>query len=293
MMQSPQYPQTRFAHTAIPAVAGVGLRSQHYRDAVDGRVKTGWLEVHGENYFGQGGAPLSYLEAVRNDYPLSLHGVGMSLGSVDELDSRHLRQLKELITRIEPALVSEHLAWNSFGGRYLNDLAPIPYTDAALTHLAARISRAQDFLGRQILLENPSSYLEYRFSNYSEAEFLNELGKRTGCGILLDVNNVYVSCQNHGWNALAYLRGINAALVAEMHLAGHGRNDAGERSILIDTHDRPVCEAVWQLYQSALRIIGSRPTLIEWDADLPSWQVLVDQAARADAYMRQNYEQAA
>lgn len=293
MAQSIQAPQMRVAKAAIPAKAGIGLRSRHYRDVLNDQPTVAWFEVHSENYFGKGGAPLSYLEAVRNDYPLSLHGVGMSLGSVDELDGRHLRQLKELITRIEPALVSEHLAWNSFGGRYLNDLVPIPYTDATLTHLAARISRVQDFLGRQILLENPSSYLEYRFSNYSEAEFLNELGKRTGCGILLDVNNVYVSCQNHGWNALAYLHGIDAARVAEMHLAGHSRNDAGERSILIDTHDRPVCEAVWQLYQSALRIIGSRPTLIEWDADLPSWQVLVDQAARADTYMRQNYEQAA
>jgi uncharacterized protein (UPF0276 family) len=293
MAQSNQAPHMRVAKAAIPAKAGIGLRSRHYRDVLNDQPVVAWFEVHSENYFGKGGAPLSYLEAVRNDYPLSLHGVGMSLGSVDELDSRHLRQLKELISRIEPALVSEHLAWNSFGGRYLNDLAPIPYTDAALTHLAARISRAQDFLGRQILLENPSSYLEYRFSSYSEAEFLNELSKRTGCGILLDVNNVYVSCQNHGWNALAYLYGIDAARVAEMHLAGHGRNAAGEHSILIDTHDRPVCEAVWQLYQAALRIIGSRPTLIEWDADLPSWQVLVDQAARADAYMRQDYEQAA
>ncbi|MCQ8104438.1 DUF692 domain-containing protein [Methylomonas sp. SURF-2] len=293
MAQSIQAPHMRVATAAIPANAGIGLRSRHYRDVLNEQPAVAWFEVHSENYFGKGGAPLRYLEAVRNDYPLSLHGVGMSLGSVDELDSRHLRQLKELITRIEPALVSEHLAWNSFAGRYLNDLAPIPYTDAALTHLATRISRVQDFLSRQILLENPSSYLEYRFSSYGEAEFLNELSKRSGCGILLDVNNVYVSCQNHGWNALAYLRGIDAARVAEMHLAGHSRNAAGERGILIDTHDRPVCEAVWQLYQAALRIIGKRPTLIEWDADLPSWQVLVEQAARADTYMRQNYEQAA
>lgn len=292
-MQSLEYPQTGRAAAAIPTCAGVGLRSQHYRDALCSPLKSGWMEVHSENYFGKGGAPLQYLEAVRAEYPLALHGVGMSLGSVDELDSEHLRQLKALIERIEPGLVSEHLSWNSFAGRHLNDLAPVPYTDAALAHLAARVCRVQDYLGRQILLENPSSYLEYRFSTYSEAEFLNELAKQTGCGILLDVNNLYVSCQNHGWDALTYLYGIDAGRVAEIHLAGHSLNLVGERGILIDTHDGPVCEAVWRLYQTALGIIGSRPTLIEWDADLPDWRVLLDEAARADAYMRQAYEQAA
>lgn len=292
-MQSCHYPQTGFTDTAIPLCAGVGLRPQHYRDVLDGQLRTGWLEVHSENYFGKGGAPLLYLEAIRADYPLSLHGVGMSLGSTDELDSRHLRQLKDLIARIQPGLVSEHLSWNSFGGRYLNDLAPLPYTAAVLAHVAARVCRVQDYLGSRILLENPSSYLEYRFSTYSEAEFLSELARRTGCGILLDINNVYVSCRNHGWDASAYLRGIDPVRVAEMHLAGHGLNSAGEGSILIDTHDRPVCEAVWQLYKTAIQIIGVRPTLIEWDTDLPSWRDLVGESARADAYMRQGYEQAA
>lgn len=293
MKQPPEYPQTGRTAAAIPAYAGVGLRSQHYRDALYSPVKTGWLEVHSENYFGKGGAPLQYLEAIRAEYPLALHGVGMSLGSVDELDRGHLRQLKALITRIEPGLVSEHLSWNSFAGRHLNDLAPVPYTDAALAHLAARVGRVQDYLGRQILLENPSSYLEYRFSTYSETEFLNALAKQTGCGILLDVNNLYVSSQNHGWDAITYLHGIDAGRVVEMHLAGHSRNLAGDRSILIDTHDGPVCEAVWQLYHTALGIIGSRPTLIEWDAELPDWQVLLDEAARADTYLRQEHEQAA
>lgn len=277
----------------IPACAGIGLRSQHHRDVLDNQANIAWLEVHSENYFGKGGAPLHILEAIRADIPVSLHGVGMSLGSVDELDSRHLRQLKDLIARIEPGLVSEHLCWSSFGGRYLNDLAPIPYTEATLAYLAARISKVQDFLGRRILIENPSSYLEYEFSTYPESEFLKELARRSGCGILLDVNNVYVSCANHGWNALAYLQDIAPGQVGEIHLAGHSVNRAGDQNILIDTHNGPVSEAVWQLYQTALKRLGSVPTLIEWDADLPAWQVLVDEAAKADAYLEKTYEQAA
>lgn len=279
--------------SAIPARAGIGLRSQHHQDALLSPVRTGWLEVHSENYFGQGGIPLRDLEAIRADYPISLHGVGMSLGSVDELDRQHLRQLQNLIQRIEPGLVSEHLSWSSFGGRYLNDLLPLPYTDETLTHLVARTSQVQDFLGTQLLIENPSSYLEYRFSDYSESEFLNQLARRSGCGILLDVNNVYVSCVNHGWNALDYLSDIAADKVGEIHLAGHSVKTLGEQSILIDTHNAPVSDAVWQLYQAAIQHLGSRPTLIEWDADLPAWQVLVAETATADTYLEQAYVQAA
>jgi uncharacterized protein (UPF0276 family) len=279
--------------SAIPACAGIGLRSQHHRDALVNPVLTGWLEVHSENYFGQGGIPLRDLEAIRADYPLSLHGVGMSLGSIDELDRQHLRQLQDLIQRIEPGLVSEHLSWSSFGGRYLNDLLPMPYTDETLTHLATRISLVQDYLGRQLLIENPSSYLEYGFSSYSESEFLNALAHRSGCGILLDVNNVYVSCVNHGWNALDYLYEIAADKVGEIHLAGHSVKNVGEQSMLIDTHNAPVSDAVWQLYQAAIQHLGSRPTLIEWDADLPAWELLVAEAAIADTYLEQAYAQAA
>ncbi len=278
---------------AIPACAGIGLRSPHHRDALNSHAKTGWLEVHSENYFGKGGAPLRILDAIRADYPVSLHGVGMSLGSVDEPDMRHLRQLKDLIARIEPGLVSEHLCWNSFGGRYLNDLAPLPYTDATLAYLVRRISEVQDFLGRRILIENPSSYLEYEFSTYSESVFLNELARRSGCGILLDVNNVYVSCVNHGWNALDYLQDISAEQVGEIHLAGHSVKQVDEQRILIDTHNGPVSDAVWQLYQCAVQRLGPVPTLIEWDADLPDWEVLVDEAAKADGYLENIYEQAA
>lgn len=281
------------ARTPIPACAGVGLRSQHHRDALASPVKTGWLEVHSENYFGRGGAPLRYLEDIRADYPISLHDVGMSIGSVDALDRNHLRQLKNLVTHIEPGLVSEHLCWSSFGGTYLNDLLPLPYTDATLTFLVTRIEEVQGFLGRQILIENPSSYLEYQYSTYSESDFLDELARRSGCGILLDINNVYVSCTNHGWNALDYIQDIAIEQVKEIHLAGHTVNTIAGRDILIDTHNGPVAEAVWQLYQSALQRLGSVPTLIEWDADLPSWQVLVDEAAKADAYLESCYEQAA
>jgi uncharacterized protein (UPF0276 family) len=285
--------QSSAASTTIPARAGIGLRSQHHRDALISPVQVGWLEVHSENYFGQGGVPLRDLETLRADYPISLHGVGMSLGSVDELDRQHLKQLKDLIQRIEPGLVSEHLSWSSFGGKYLNDLVPIPYTEETLAFLVARVAWVQDYLGREILIENPSSYLEYQFSTLSEAEFINELARRSGCGILLDVNNVYVSCSNHSWNALDYLQDIQAEKVGEIHLAGHSVNRVGEQHILIDTHNGPVCEAVWQLFQTAIQRLGNRPTLIEWDADLPTWQRLIAEAETADVYLEQTYEQAA
>jgi uncharacterized protein (UPF0276 family) len=285
--------QSSAASTTIPARAGIGLRSQHHRDALISPVKVSWLEVHSENYFGQGGVPLRDLETIRADYPISLHGVGMSLGSVDELDRQHLRQLKALVQRIEPGLVSEHLSWSSFGGKYLNDLAPMPYTDSALAHLIERVTWVQDYLGREILIENPSSYLEYQFSDYSEAEFISELAHQSGCGILLDVNNIYVSCTNHGWNAVDYLQTIRAEKVGEIHLAGHSVNRVGEQNILIDTHNGPVCEAVWQLYQTAIQLLGSGPTLIEWDADLPTWQTLIAEAETADVYLEQAYAQAA
>jgi len=278
---------------AIPVSAGIGLRSQHYRDVLACRPNVGWFEVHSENYFGKGGAPLHYLEKIREDYPISLHGVGMSLGSVDKLDVTHLDQLKSLIAKIEPGLVSEHLSWGSFGGDYLNDLAPLPYTEEALLHLEWGISKVQDFLGRRILLENPSSYLEYEYSTFKESDFLNELSHRTGCGILLDINNVYVSCQNHGWDALGYLQGMAADRVEEIHLAGHTRNRVSGKDILIDTHNRPVCDEVWMLYRTALKLIGAKPTLIEWDTDVPDLSTLVGEAEQADSCLEDNHELAA
>jgi uncharacterized protein (UPF0276 family) len=260
---------------------------------LDSHPPIAWFEVHSENYFGRGGAPLFYLEKIRADYPVSLHGVGMSLGSVDPLDRQHLKQLKTLIERIEPGLVSEHLSWSSFGGIFFNDLAPLPYTKEALCHLVERISKVQDYLGRQMLIENPSSYLEYQQSTFSENGFLAEVSRRSGCGILLDINNVFVSCCNHGWNAIEYLHGIPVERVGEIHLAGHTINRVSDREILIDTHNRPVCELVWQLYQATLRLMGPRPTLIEWDADLPPLQTLVEEAGRADSFLEVSFEQAA
>jgi uncharacterized protein (UPF0276 family) len=257
------------------------------------RPNVGWFEVHSENYFGKGGAPLYYLDKIREDYPVSLHGVGMSLGSVDGLDVQHLAELKGLIERIRPGLVSEHLSWSSFGGDYLNDLAPLPYTDEILYHLIGRISQVQDYLGRQVLVENPSSYLEYEYSTYREYEFLNELSQRSGCGILLDVNNVYVSCRNHGWDAYEYLQGISPDRVCEFHLAGHTVNLVSGQEILIDTHNRPVSAEVWELYQTALQHLGNKPTLIEWDMDIPSLQTLVDEAHQADSLLEASYERAA
>jgi len=279
--------------TIIPASAGIGLRSQHYKDVLETRPTVGWFEVHSENYFGKGGAPLHYLEKIREDYPISLHGVAMSLGSMDALDGQHLAQLKGLMNRIEPSLVSEHLSWGSFGGDYLNDLAPLPYTEEALLHLVDRITHVQDFLGRQILVENPSSYLEYQYSTYQEHEFLNELSGRTGCGILLDVNNVYVSCRNHGWDALDYLQGIAAERVREIHLAGHTVNRVAGLDILIDTHDQKVCAEVWALYQTALQFVGAKPTLIEWDTDVPTLSELIAEARQANSYLGVRHELAA
>lgn len=285
--------QSYSASMAIPALAGIGLRSQHYRDVLENHPQVGWFEVHSENYFGKGGAPLYYLEKIREDYPLSLHGVGMSLGSVDALDVRHLGKLKGLIERFQPGLVSEHLSWGSFGGDYLNDLAPLPYTQETLGHLIDRISHVQDYLGRQILVENPSSYLEYQHSTYQESEFLNDLSRRSGCGILLDVNNVHVSCHNHGWDALEYLQGIAAERIAEIHLAGHTVNRVSDKDILIDTHNQPICAEVWELYQWALRHIGAKPTLIEWDTDVPALSVLVGEARQAATFLEASYERAA
>ena len=273
----------------IPARAGIGLRTQHYKEVIENRPSIGWLEVHSENYFGEGGPPLYYLEQARHHYPLSLHGVGLSLGSTDELNWPHLRKLKALIARFEPGLVSEHLCWSSVNGRYLNDLLPLPYTEEALSHITDRILRVQDFLGRQILIENLSSYLRYTHSTIPEWEFIAEVAHKSDCGILLDVNNIYVSSVNHRFDPQQYLEAIPEPKVKEIHLAGYTVNRYPEGEVLIDSHNARVFDDVWALYRKAVRRLGAVPTLIEWDTDIPSLDVLVDEAHKADNILKEAY----
>jgi uncharacterized protein len=273
----------------IPARAGVGLRTPHYREVLDTHPDIPWFEVHSENFFADGGPAHAMLTAVRRDYPLSLHGVGLSLGSTDPLNRWHLDKVKALIERYQPGLVSEHLSWSSVGGRYLNDLLPLPYTEEALHHISARIQQAQDYLGRQILIENLSSYLQFSTSTIPEWEFITAVAQHSGCGVLLDVNNVYVNARNHGFDAADYLQAIPVAAVGEMHLAGH--TDEGD--CLIDTHSRPVAPAVWSLYEQAVRRFGRVPTLIEWDADIPPLTVLMSEAAQADRILENRDARAA
>jgi len=270
------------ASRPIPAAAGIGLRSPHHTEFLNRRPPIPWVEVHSENFFADGGRQLQVLDAVRRDYGVSLHGVGLSLGSTDPLDPEHLRRLRRLVQRVEPALVSEHACWGSAGGIYLNDLLPLPYTNAALNHLVARVAAVQDYLGRQILVENVSSYLEFDGAEMTEWDFVIELARRAGCGILLDVNNIHVSAQNHGFSAGSYLAAVPPELVGEIHLAGHTTAD----DILIDTHSAPVADAVWALYREALQRLGPRPTLIEWDAELPSLDRLLAEAQTADREAR-------
>lgn len=270
---------------SIPARAGIGLRGPHYKNVLESLPEVGWLEVHSENYFSAGGRHLYFLEQLRPHYPLSLHGVGLSIGSVDPLSETHLGKLKMLIERFEPALVSEHICWGSAGGRNLNDLLPLPYTEEALRHMVERVSRVQDYLGRRILVENVSSYLEFKISAIPEWEFVSQLAQRADCGILLDINNIYVNACNHGFAAEQYLDAIPGHLVQEIHLAGFTVNKIENSEILIDTHSRPVCDDVWQLYRQAMHAFGPIPTLIEWDSDLPALPVLLAEAAKAEAIM--------
>ena len=265
------------------------MRAPHYQEILATLPSVGWMEVHSENYFGGGGQPLHYLEAIRGHYPISLHGVGMSLGSADGIDCEHLRRLKQLIERIEPALVSDHLCWGAIGGRHLNDLLPLPYTEEALAVVCANVSEVQDTLGRQILVENVSSYLEFSHSCIAEWDFVAAVARRTGCGIVLDVNNIHVSAVNHGFDALRYLRAIPQSAVQEIHLAGFDEGDF----CLIDTHGKPVSDEVWALYRNALARFGAVPTLIEWDTDLPPLDVLLGEAEIADCYLEASHARAA
>jgi uncharacterized protein (UPF0276 family) len=272
--------------SSIPAAAGIGLRFPHHERVVQTRPAVAWFEVHAENYFG-GGSARKYLESVRRDYPVSIHGVGLSLGSAEGLDPRHLRRLVELADRVEPGLVSEHLAWSVVGGRYLADLLPLPLTEEALEVVCRHIEQTQEALQRRILVENPSTYLQYPHSSIPEWEFLTALAARTGCGILCDVNNIFVSCSNHGWDPATYLRSLPAQAIGEIHLAGHAIRSLDDgRVVRIDNHGARVAAEVWTLYVQALQRFGCQPTLIEWDTDIPALDVLLDEAATATALLR-------
>lgn len=266
----------------IPPQAGIGLRPPHYDAMLKTLPAVGWLEVHGENYFCAGGQPLRVLERLCESYPLSVHCVGLSLGGVDPVAPRHLSKLKNLVDRFDPGFVSDHLSWGAVDGIHLNDLLPLPYTEEALDVVCRNVAATQDCLGRSILLENVSSYLTYRHSTIPEWQFIAEVSRRSGCGILLDINNIHVNAVNHGFDAGEYLESIPHAAVKELHLAGF------EESVtcLIDTHSRPVADEVWNLFAKVVRYFGPLPTLIEWDIDIPPLDVLLGEAAKADRVLR-------
>jgi uncharacterized protein (UPF0276 family) len=275
----------------LPATAGIGLRFPHHRVVSETQPKIGWLEVHSENYMG-GGTSLVYLDAIRANYPISLHGVGLSLGSAGPLDPLHLHRAKQLIERVQPALISEHLSWSVVDGTYLADLLPLPMTEEALEVVCRHVDQVQAALGRRILIENPSSYLRYRHSTIPEWEFLAAVSARTGCGILCDVNNVYVSACNHGWDARAYLAALPPDAIGEIHLAGHSVKElANGQTIRIDDHGAQVAPEVWRLYDEALRHFGPVPTLIEWDTNIPELDVLLDEAGVAVRAIQRSKEE--
>ena len=272
----------RFAPRAPhPGKAGIGLRAAHFEALAARRPPVGFLEVHSENYFADGGPALAWLERFRHDHAVSLHGVGASLGSADPLDDARLDRLARLCGRIEPALVSEHLCWSSVDGAHLGELLPLPYTEESLRHVAARVAAVQERLGRRILVENVTAYVRFAASTIPEGEFIAELARRTGCGVLLDVNNAWVDAANHGTDARALLRAIDPVSVGEIHLAGFTATEDG----LVDTHGARVADDVWDLYAEAVSMLGPVPTLVEWDNDIPALEVLLGEAARADAIL--------
>jgi hypothetical protein len=286
-MQRPsRAPVAVVERAGLPVAAGVGLKPRHFQDVLDSRPAGLWFEVHPENYLVAGGPLLAQLERIRADYPLSFHSVGMSLGSADGVDVVHLRRLRALAERFEPAQMSDHLSWSRQGQRYLNDLLPVPLTEAALEQMCHNVMQAQDILGRTLALENPSSYLNLPSVEMAECEFLVALCRRTGARILLDVNNIYVSAHNLGWSPHDYLSRIPQDLVAEVHLAGHKVERAEQDTLLIDDHGSPVCTAVWQLYETALRQLGPVPVLIEWDTDVPPLSTLLREADIAQQLLR-------
>ncbi|MDB2414271.1 DUF692 domain-containing protein [Rickettsiales bacterium] len=265
---------------------GLGLRHQHFKNFIEDKPNVPWLEIHTENYFALGSPPSKHLEKIRRDYPISAHSIGMSLGSAStncSIRKEHLKKIKATIDYFEPSLVSDHLSWSTSEEKiYLPDLLPIPYTQEAFDIFAENINYVQNFLNRQILIENPSAYISYKNSNINEWEFLSSLAKKTGCGILLDINNIFVSSYNHDFDAENYLEQIPVNIVKEMHLAGFEAKKVEGQDVLIDTHSRPVYEPVWDLYKKAAKKFANTPTLIEWDNDIPDLDILLEEKNKAE-----------
>lgn len=278
--------KSAFASRPVPARAGVGLKAEHYEDILKTNPDIGWFEVHPENYMGDGGPSHTYLGAIRERYPLSLHGVGLSIGSDAPLDKEHLARLKALNERYRPGLFSEHLAWSTHGDVYFNDLLPLPYNSQTLARVCAHIDEVQDTVGRQMLLENPSTYIQFDNTEMTEIEFLTAIVERTGCGLLLDVNNVYISATNHNYDPVAYIDAFPVEHVGEIHLGGHAaQEDDTGAPLLIDDHGSEVNDLVWQLYAHTIARAGAKPVLIEWDNNIPTWPVLFEEARRAERVM--------
>lgn len=270
-------------HEARNLGFGVGLRPAHYTHFLENKTQIDWLEIISENYMAAGGRPLAVLNKLREAYPIVMHGVSLSIGTTDPLNFEYLYKIKELAARVKPAWISDHLCWTGFGGHNAHDLLPLPYTEEALNHVVARIRQVQDFLGEQIALENVSSYIEYQHSTMPEWEFLTAVARQADCGILLDVNNIYVSSVNHRFEPLKYLRGVPKEHVWQYHLAGH--SDCGE--YLLDSHDYPVAGPVWELYQTTIREVGLKSTLVEWDDKIPEFSVLEAEVIRARQFAKQ------
>jgi len=278
-------PATTPCSRPIPAKAGIGLRFQHHQALIDSRPDVAWFEVHTENYMG-GGAPLRYLDTIRRDFPVSLHGVGLSLGSAEGLDQAHLERIRQVAERVEPGLISEHIAWSVVGGNYLADLLPLPMTEEALAIVCRHIDQTQTYLKRLILVENPSTYLTFVHSTIPEWEFMTAVTARTASGMLWGVNDIFVNACNHGWDVSAYLDALPSGSISEIHLAGHTvRLLADGTTVRIDDHGSRVIDDVWTLYQEALMRFGAVPTLIEWDNNVPPLEVLLQEADHAATIM--------
>jgi len=276
----------RFPAFSPDGLAGTSFKHEHFAAIHAAEAHRGFFEVHAENYMGAGGQPHRMLEAIRRDYPISLHGVCMSIGGPQALDKMHLSRFRHLVERYEPAMVSEHLAWSTHGTTFYNDLLPLPYTPATLEHVCDHIDEVQEAIRRPLLLENPSSYLAFHHSTMSETDFIRAVSRRTGCGLLLDINNVFVSATNHGFTALDYLADFPLPALGEIHLAGHAEHvDDEGATLLIDSHDEPVADAVWKLYEIVIARSGPIPTLVEWDGKIPDWPILKAEAAAAQAIL--------